>query len=198
MATRPNIFLSAAACLLLAAGTEAANLVKPVFPETKTLELVEVDVVARANAVAGKPENGEIAYNQNGAPFGEAAKAALAASTFDGDGPVNVWYHYRMGQDTIVTVLPPAHAQNLESEPVLVKTVAPTFPPGAPSLSTSIELEILTGPTGAVWYIRATNPAANALYVERAVAAAKQYEFEPGTRGGAAVPAWYTCVIDFR
>lgn len=198
MATRLNILLSAAACLLLAAGTEAANLVKPVFPETKTLDLVEVDVVARANAVAGKPESAEIAYNQNGAPFGETAKAALAASTFDGDGPVYVWYHYRMGQDTLVTILPPAHAQNLESEPVLSETVSPTFPPGAPSLSTSIELEILVGPTGAVWYVHATDPAANTLYVERAIAAAKGYGFEPGTRGGAAVPAWYTCVIDFR
>jgi len=181
-----------------AAAAAAATVAKPAFPAMKTLDLVEVDVVARAALEAGKPTAAEVIYNQNGAPFGEAAKTALAASSFDGDGDVYVWYHYRMGQDTLVTTLPPEETQNLDAEPVLTETVAPTFPPGAPSLSTAIDLRILVGTTGAVWYARAADPRANALYVERAIAAAMKYKFQPATRGGAAVPAWYTCVIDFR
>jgi hypothetical protein len=181
-----------------AALAAAANLTKPAFPATKTLDLVEVDVVARATLDAGKPTAAEVVYNQNGDPFGEAARTALAASSFEGGGDVYVWYHYRMGQDTLTAVLPPEDAQNLDAEPTLTETVAPTFPPGAPSLSTAIDLRILVGTNGAVWYARAADPQANALYVERATAAALKYKFQPATRGGATVPAWYTCVIDFR
>jgi len=195
-----NLYRTAtlAAALALGGPAYAGNLVKPVYPPGMREKPLVVNVVATAPLGAGRVAAVEIIYADGAPPFAAAAAAALEASAFDADrADVTAWYKFKLMQDTEVHDISPGR-QELEKQPALVTYAPPQFPPGAPSLKTEVTLELLVGDDGAVWYARAPGDGADALYVEQALAAARQFKFEAATADGKAIAAWYPFVIEFK
>jgi len=178
----------------------ADNLAAPPYPSGANEKTFEVSVVVRATAdAAGKLGAGEVLHAEGPQSFAAAALAAAAQSTVDaGRGVVTLWYLFRLVQATEVRDISPDRLK-YAAEPALLEYVAPTFPPGAPSLSTEIKLNLLLGPDGAVWAAAPADGGVNQLYAERAVAAALQFKFQPATGpDGKPTAGWYPFVIDFQ
>jgi len=198
-----RVLRNALLSLAVAAGAlpaAAGELVTPAYPDAVANKVVEANVVVRATLDgAGKVAATETVFNDGEAAFGAAAATALAATAFDGGaGEVFVWYTYRLTQSTLARDISPDLPPAYDAEPTLVEATAPTFPPGAPSLRTEVELKLLVGKDGRVWYARPAAPGGNELYNSRAVAAALTFRFEPAQKEGKAVPAWYPFILDFK
>ncbi len=190
----------AIAAVVLAGAAEAAEtLTAPAYPTGAAEKTMEVNVVATtAPDAAGKPGDVTALFNDGSTLFEVAATGALAASSFDaGRTKVTVWYLFKLVQKTEVHDISPDRLK-LDVQPALVTFVAPTFPPGAPSLKTEVALNLLVGTDGKVWYAEAADGGADPLYVDRAVAAAKQFAFEPGGAGGKPTACWYQFVLEFK
>jgi outer membrane biosynthesis protein TonB len=191
--------LAGGAWAFAAAAAAAEDLVAPAYPADTRDKPLSVNVVARGEPAAGKVAAVEVLYSDGPEPFAAAARAALQQSTFDaGRERVTVWYIFRLLQDTKVHDVSRGREPEPEVEPVLTEYVAPTFPPGAPSLRMKVALELFLGPDGKVWYAEPAEDGVTPLYEATALAAARQFVFEPATRGGEAVATWYPFVFEFE
>jgi hypothetical protein len=101
-------------------------------------------------------------------------------------------------RDTEVFDISRGRHRDFDAAPELIEYVAPTFPPGAPSLRTEVSLDILIAPDGSVWYAEQAGDGADPLYVERALAAAREFEFKPASFDGEPTATWYQFVIEFK
>jgi hypothetical protein len=177
----------------------AAELVAPDYPEGLRDKPFAVSVVVSGAVSEGKATAAEVLYSDGAEAFGSAARAAFERNSFDdGRTRATLWYRFRLLQDTKVEDLSRDVARELEALPELLESVAPEFPPGAPSLRMELALELLVGPDGEVWYASCRDAAADPLYCERALAAARQFKFEPATADGEATAAWFSFTLEFR
>lgn len=194
--------LSAVACVFLAiAGLAAAadNLVTPAYPPDIQDKPLRVNVVVCARLDAGKPTTCKVLYNDGARAFADAASPAFEKCAFEtGRNRVTLWYVFRLMQDTEVLDVSRDRAREFDAAPELVEHVAPAFPPGAPSLVTEVSLDLFIGPDGNVWYAEQADDGADPLYVERALAAARQFKFEPAVLNGDKTATWYPLVIEFK
>ena len=153
----------------------------------------------RAGVAGGKAGEAEVLYSDGPAVFATAAAEALGNSTFDeGRTRATVWYVFRLLQDTKTTDVSAEAGRALDADPELLEYVAPEFPPGAPSLRLEITVDLLVSPDGRVWHAEVTDTGANELYVERALAAARQFTFNPATLDGKPTMTWYPFIIEFN
>jgi hypothetical protein len=174
------------------------NLVAPAYPSETREKPVTVNVVARGELANGKVKAAEVLYNDGPGEFAASARAALEKSTFDaGRESATVWYVFRLLQDTKINDISRGRDRGLDAQPELLEYVAPEFPPGAPSLRTEVSLRLLVGPDGTVWYAEPADGGINQLYVDSALAAARQFTFRPATLDGEPTATWYPFVIDF-
>lgn len=184
---------------LPAFAAEAENVVAPAYPSEARDKPLTVNVVARGEIARGKVTDAAVLYDDGPGEFAAAARAALEQSTFDAVRErATIWYVFRLMQDTKVNDISRDRGRELDAQPALVEYVAPAFPPGAPSLRTKVALELFLGPDGAVWYAEPTDDGVNPLYVESALAAARQFEFEPATLDGKPTATWYPFVFEFE
>ena len=185
--------------LTLAASAAAEeNVVAPAYPSETRDKPVTVNVVARGEVADGKVTAAEVLYNDGPDAFAASARAALEGSAFDaGRENATMWYVFRLMQDTKVNDISRGRGRELDAQPSLVESVAPAFLPGAPSLQTEIALRLLVGPDGTVWFAETADDGANQMYVDSALAAARQFTFEPATLDGEPTATWYPFVIDF-
>ena len=168
-----------AAVLLTVAAAGGAELVKPAYPEDSREKPFEVNVVICAPLDGGVPGEARVIYKDGADAFEAAATAALEKSTFDAARErVTIWYTFRLLRETEVVDASREPERKFEVAPELLSSVAPTFPPGAPSLRTEVSLDLFVGPDGNVWYAEEADGGANPLYVERAIAAARQFKPE--------------------
>jgi len=188
--------LAAAGTLALAA--EGEGLAAPAYPADARDKPLSANVVVGGEVANGKAAEAKVLYNDGAAAFATSARAAFESSTFDAVlSRATIWYVFRLMQDTKVNDISRDRDRELDTQPSLVECVAPTFPPGAPSLRTEVALALLVGPDGTVWHAESADGGANELYVESALAAARQFTFEPATAGGEPTATWYPFVIDF-
>ncbi|UCH79339.1 MAG: hypothetical protein JSU81_05160 [Candidatus Coatesbacteria bacterium] len=188
------------AAVLGAIGTAAAaELVAPEYPESLRDKPFAVSVVVSGPVSGGKATDAEVLYSDGAEAFASAARAAFEENPFDdGRTRATLWYRFRLLQDTKVTDLSREAPRELEAPPELLESVAPEFPPGAPSLRMELALELLVGPDGEVWYASCRDEQADPLYCERALAAARRFKFSPATVDGEATAAWFSFTLEFR
>ena len=184
---------------LAASAAAEENVVAPAYPSDARGNPLTVNVLARGEIANGKVADAAVLYNDGPGEFAAAARAALERSTFDADrSRVTVWYAFRLMQDTRARDVSRDRGPELDAEPALVEYVAPAFPPGAPSLRTEVALVLFLGPDGAVWYAEPADDGVNPMYVESALVAARQFEFEPATLDGEPTATWYQFVFEFE
>ncbi len=206
MPARPKITaafrLGAVASALLAIAGSAAgveNLVAPAYPSDTRDKPLRVNAVVDGRLDAGKSAAAAVLYNDGPRAFGDAAAAAFAKCTFEaGRSRATVWYVFRLMQDTEAVDVSLDRDRELDAGPELVEYVAPAFPPGAPSLTTEVSLNLFIGPDGNVWYAEQGGDGADPLYVERALAAARRFKFQPAMLNGETTATWYQFVIEFK
>ena len=180
-----------------AAGGE--ELVAPAYPADIRDKPFEVNVVVCGASEAGKPGVCRVIYNDGPAAFADPASAAFEKCTFDSARErATIWYVFRLMRDTEVVDASREPEREFEVAPELVESVAPTFPPGAPSLTTEISLNLFIGPDGGVWYAEQAGDGADPLYVERALAAAREFKFEPAVLNGKPTATWWPFIIEFK
>lgn len=188
-----------AATLITGAAVGGEDLFTPAYPADIRDKPFEVNVVVCGASEAGQPGACRIIYNDGPEAFADAASAAFVKCTFDAARErATIWYTFRLLRETEVVDVSHEAKRDLEAVPELVSSVAPTFPPGAPSLNTEISLDLFIGPDGSVWYAEEADGAANPLYVERALAAARQFTFEPAVVKGKPTATWWPFVIEFK
>lgn len=192
--------LLAAAAVLGAFGAAAAEeFVAPAYPEGLREKPLTVSVVVSGAVAGGKATAAEVLYADGPDVFVSAARAAFEQNPFgEGRTRATLWYRFRLLQDTKVEDLSRDAARELASPPGLLESVAPEFPPGAPSLRMELPLELLVGPDGEVWYASCPDVTADELYCERALAAARRFKFTPATADGEATAAWFSFIMDFE
>ncbi len=195
--SRPVGAVTALLILSVTAGGE--DLVAPAYPADIRDKPFEVNVVTCGALDGGKPTVCKVIYCDGASPFADAASAAFEKCAF---GPARrratIWYVFRLLRETEVVDVSREPEREFDVAPELVTSVAPTFPPGAPSLRTEISLDLLIGPDGGVWYAEQADDGADPLYVERALAAAREFQFEPAVVGGKPTATWYAFVIEFK
>jgi hypothetical protein len=175
------------------------GLVVPAYPADVRDKPFEVNVVTCGAVDAGGPAACKVIYNDGPAAFADAASAAFEKCTFDSPRDrATIWFVFRLMRDTEVVDVSREPKREFEVAPELVASVAPTFPPGAPSLTTEVALNLFIGPDGGVWYAEQADDGADTLYVERALAAAREFKFEPAVLGGEPTATWYSFVIEFK
>jgi hypothetical protein len=195
-----SAFALAAFSILTAVKADAdAKLVTPAYPGDLRDKPFEVNVVACGAVDGGKASACRIVFTDGPTPFADAASAAFEKSDFDaGLGRATVWYVFRLMRDTETFDISRGRERAFDAAPELLDYVAPTFPPGAPSLRTEVSLEILIAPDGSVWYAEQAGDGADPLYAERAIAAARQFKFKPASLAGKPTATWYQFVIEFK
>jgi hypothetical protein len=201
--TATSRFGAAASVLFTVVGSAVAvgaeNLVAPAYPSDTRDKPLRVNVLVCGQLDAGKPTTGEVLYNDGPGAFADAASPAFEKCTFGaGRSRATVWYVFRLMQDTEVLDVSRNRLREFDAAPELIEYVAPTFPPGAPSLTTDVSLDLFIGPDGSVWYAEQAGDGADPLYVERALAAARQFKFEPAVLDGETTATWYPFVIEFK
>jgi hypothetical protein len=185
--------------VISAAAAGGEELVVPAYPADVRDKPFEVNVVTYGALDAGKPAVRKVIYNDGASAFANAASAAFEKYTFDaGRDRATVWFVFRLMRDTKVVDVSRAPDREFDVAPELVEYVAPTFPPGAPSLTTEVALDLFVGPDGGVWYAEQADDGAETLYVERALAAARKFKFEPAVVDGEPTATWYPFVIEFK
>jgi hypothetical protein len=190
-----------AAFLLSTPATASADteLVAPAYPADLRDKPFEINVVACGAVDGGKATACRIIFTDGPPPFATAATSAFEKSDFDaGLERATVWYVFRLMRDTEVFDISRGRHRDFDAAPELIEYVAPTFPPGAPSLRTEVSLDILIAPDGSVWYAEQAGDGADPLYVERALAAAREFEFKPASFDGEPTATWYQFVIEFK
>jgi hypothetical protein len=193
-----SAFAFVAFSLLTTAGADA-KLVAPTYPVDVRDKPFEVNVVACGAVDGGKAAACRVIFTDGPAPFANAASAAFEKSDFGpGLDRATVWYVFRLMRDTEVFDISRGRDREFDAAPELLEYVAPTFPPGAPSLRMEVSLDILIAPDGSVWYAEQAGDGADSLYVERALAAARQFKFKPASLGGKPTATWYQFVIEFK
>jgi hypothetical protein len=192
----PAVALAALAIMAAATAAAGAGLVVPAYPAEVRDKPFEVNVVACGTVDGGKAAACKIIFSDGPAAFADAGSAAFVQSDFGpGLGRATVWYVFRLMRDTEVFDVSRGRERDFDAAPELLEYVAPTFPPGAPSLTTEVSLDILIAPDGRVWYAEQAGDGADPLYVERALAAAREFKFKPASLGGKPTATWYQFVI---
>lgn len=193
--------VGAVTALLVISATAAGSeeLVVPAYPADVRDKPFEVNVVTCGALDAGKLAVCKVIYNDGASVFADAASAAFEKCIFDaGRDRATIWFVFRLMRDTEVVDASRDPEREFDAAPELVEYVAPTFPPGAPSLTTEVALYLFIGPDGGVWYAEQADDGADTLYVERALAAARKFKFEPAVVGGEPTATWYSFVIEFK
>ncbi len=182
-----------------AAAGGGEGLVVPAYPADIRDKPFEVNVVTCGAVGAGESAACKIIYNDGPSAFANAASAAFEKCTFSADrNRATIWFVFRLMRDTEVVDASREPKREFEVAPELVTSVAPIFPPGAPSLTTEVALDLFIGPDGGVWYAEQADDGADTLYVERALAAARKFKFEPAVLDGEPTATWYSFVIEFK
>jgi len=196
---RGRVWLAAAALLGALGSAAASDFVVPGYPDGLRDKPFAVSVVVSGPVAGGKATSAEVLYADGPDAFASAARAAFEQNQFEAARTsATLWYRFRLLQDTKVEDLSREAPRELDAPPELLKSVAPEFPPGAPSLRMELALELLIGPGGEVWYASCRDAHADPLYCERALAAARQFKFAPATAGGEATAAWFSFVMVFE
>jgi hypothetical protein len=195
-------FLLGVAALVAVASVGAAGaevLAEPPYPADIRDKPLRVNVVVSGPLAAGGAADGEVLYNDGPGTFARAAVAAWKESTFEATRDrATIWYVFRLMQKTKVFDASRDRPREFDAPPELVEYVAPEFPPGAPSVRTEVTLDLFIGPDGAVWYAEPADEGTTPLYVELAVAAARQFKFRPATLSGEPTAMWYPFVFEFK
>lgn len=190
---------AALAAVASAAAAGAEVLVEAPYPTDIRDKPLRVNVVISGPLASGEAADGEVLYNDGAGAFARAAVAAWKESTFDATRDrATIWYVFRLMQNTEVRDVSRDRPRELDAPPELVEYVAPEFPPGAPSVSTELTLDLFVGPDGAVWYAEPADEGASPLYAELAAAAARRFKFRPATLGGEPTATWYPFVFEFK
>ena len=190
---------AATAILVMSTAAGGEELVTPAYPADIRDKPFEVNVVVCGASEAGKPGVCRVIYNDGPDAFADAASAAFGKCTFEpARERATIWYAFRLLRETKVADASREPEREFDAAPELVASVAPTFPAGAPSLRTEISLALFIGPDGSVWYAEQADGGADPLYVERALAAAREFTFEPAVLKGEPTATWWPFIIEFK
>ena len=105
-------------------------------------------------------------------------------------------------QDPFALALQPgATPSGKVSDPKLLREIRPTYTEAAlrAKIEGLVELEAIVEPDGTIKHVRVAKSLDNTFGLDQqAIAAAKQWQFEPGLLNGQAVPVLVTLILEFR